>query len=181
MYLRVAEKRTRQRFEDLWNTGIYLGLVERSNVVLVGTPNVVVKVNCIKRLPTNQAKDPELLKSIRGCSWRLSPGDVQTEPGEVPTMVASEPVVTEMNCRHDCRKSGEAECVPSQVYTRRNVGLRKYGFTQAVWLPRPVARPRIIRRRRQRIESSMEADDVERMRVEMNRRTREEAATSWRS
>ena len=33
-------------------------------MVLVGTPNGVVKVNCIKRLPINQAKDRELLKSI---------------------------------------------------------------------------------------------------------------------
>ena len=62
----VAEKRMRQKFEDRWNTGIYLGLVERSNMVLVGTPNGVVKVHCTKRLPMNQAKDPELLKSIRG-------------------------------------------------------------------------------------------------------------------
>ena len=50
MYLRVA---ARQKFEDSWNTGIYLGLVERSNMVLVGTPSGVVKVNCIKRLAMN--------------------------------------------------------------------------------------------------------------------------------
>ena len=50
-------------------------------MVLVGTPNGVVKVQGIERLPINQARDPELLKSIRGCPWRLSPGDVQKELG----------------------------------------------------------------------------------------------------
>ena len=77
MYLRVAEKRARQKFEDRWNTCIYQGLVERSNMFPIGTPNGAVKVNCIKRLPMNQAKDPELLKSIRGYPWRLSHRDVQ--------------------------------------------------------------------------------------------------------
>ena len=43
MYLRVAEKRARQKFEDSWNKGFYPGLVERSNMVLVGTPSDVVK------------------------------------------------------------------------------------------------------------------------------------------
>ena len=43
MYLRVAEKRARQKFEERWNTAIYLRLVERSDMILVGTPNGVVK------------------------------------------------------------------------------------------------------------------------------------------
>ena len=64
MYLRVAEKRAGQQFEDRWSTVIFWGL-EKSNMVLVGSPNGVVKVNCLNRLPINQAKDPELLKSIR--------------------------------------------------------------------------------------------------------------------
>ena len=130
MYLRVAEKRMRQKFEDRWNIGIYLGLVERSNMFLVGTPNGVVKVNCIKRMPMNQAKDPELLKGIRGYPWRLTPGDVQNEPRGVPTMVASEPVVPEDELPPRLPREREAEVAPRRVYIRRNVELRKYGFTQ---------------------------------------------------
>eukprot|EP00973_Karenia_brevis_P033282 4592423-Karenia_brevis.AAC.1 len=60
MYLSVPEKKIRRRFEDRWHTGIYLGLVERSNMVLVGTAQGVRKVNCIKRLPPQQATDREL-------------------------------------------------------------------------------------------------------------------------
>ena len=182
MYLRVAEKRMRQKFEDRWNTGIYLGLVERSNMVLVGTPNGVVKVNCIKRLPMNQARDPELLKSIRGYPWRLTPGDVQNEPGEVPAMVASEPVVPEDELPPRLPREREAEVAPRRVYIRRNVELRKYGFTQgcrgcmaAETGNAPENHSEACRRR---IESAMEADDVERARVEANRRAREEAGAA---
>ena len=179
MYLRVAEKRMRQKFEDRWNTGIYLGLVERSNMVLVGTPNGVVKVNCIKRLPMNQSKDPELLKSIRGYPWRLTPRDVQNEPGEVPTMVASEPVVPEDELPPRLPREREAEVAPRRVYIRRNVELRKYGFTQGcrgcMAAETGYAPENHSEACRRRIESAMEADDVERARVEANRRVREEA------
>ena len=109
-------------------------------MVLVGTPSGVVKVNCIKRL----------LKSIRGHPWRLSPGDVQNEPGEVPTMVVSEPIVPEDELPPRMPKEREAESVSRRVFFKRNVELRRYGFTEgcreAVWVPRPVACPRIIRR-----------------------------------
>ena len=182
MYLRVAEKRMRQKFEYRWNTGIYLGLVERSNMVLVGTPNGVVKVNCIKRLPMNQARDPELQKSIRGYSWRLTPGDVQSEPGEVPAMVASELVVLEDELPPRLPREREAEVTPRLVFSRRNVELRKYVFTQgcrgcmaAETGNAPENHSEACRRR---IESAMEADDVERARVEANRRAREEAGAA---
>ena len=99
-------------------------------MVLIGTPSGVGKVNCIKRSPTDQAKDPELLQSIRGHAWHLSPGDVQNEPGEVPTMVSSEPVVPEVELPPRLPKKREAQGVPRRVYTRRNVEQRKYGFTQ---------------------------------------------------
>ena len=50
---------------------------------------------------------------------------------------------------------------------------------EAVWLPRLATRPRTTRRRAgRRIESAMEADDVERARVESNRRAREEAGAA---
>ena len=182
MYLRVAEKRMRQKFEDRWNTGIYLGLVERSNMVVVGTLNGVVKVNCIKRLPMNQAKDPELLKSIRGYPWRLTPGDVQNEPGEVPTVVASEPFVPEDELPPRLPREREAEVAPRRVYIRRNVELRKYGFTQGcrgcMAAETGHAPENHSEACRGRIESAMEADDVERARVEANRRAREEAGAA---
>ena len=182
MYLWVAEKRMRQKFEYWWNTGKYLGLVERSNMVLVGTPDGVVKVSFIKRLPINQAKDPEFLKSIRGYPWRLTPGDVQNESGEVPTMVASEPVVLEDELPPRLPREREAEVAPRRVYIRRNVVLRKYGFTQGcrgcMAAETGHAPENHSEARRRRVESAMEADDVERARIESNRRAREEAGAA---
>ena len=90
-------------------------------MVLVGTPNGVVKVNCIKRLPMNQAKDPELLKCIRGYPWRLTPGDVQNEPGEVPTMVASEPVVPEGELPPaSAERAGGRSCTQAGVHQAKS-------------------------------------------------------------
>ena len=151
MYLRVAEKRMRQKFEDRWNTGIYLCLVERSNMVLVGTPNGVVKVNCIKRLPMNQAKDPELLKSIRGYPWRLTPGDVQNEPGEVPTPWSpASRSCRRMSCHRVCRESGRQKlhpggCTSGETLSCGSTASRR--AAEAVWLQKLATRPRTTRRR----------------------------------
>ena len=72
MYLSGAENRRRRKFEDRRATGIYLALVERSNMVLVGTPAESSKVNCIQRLPAVQAQDPELVKASRAFRFGFS-------------------------------------------------------------------------------------------------------------
>ena len=65
----------------------------------------------------NQAKGPELLESIRGYPWRSTPGDVQNEPGEVPTMVASEPVVPEDELPPRLpRRAGGRSCTQAGVH-----------------------------------------------------------------
>ena len=151
-------------------------------MVQVGTPSGVMKVNCIERLPMNQARDLELWKSIRGYPWHLRPGDVQNEPGEIPTMVASEPVVLQDELPPRLPKEREAESVLRRVYIRRNVELRQYGFTQGCSGCTAAETGRAPENHsetcRQRVESAMEADDVERSRVEVNRRAREEAGAA---
>ena len=120
-------------------------------MVLVGTPNGVVKVNCIKRLPKNQAKDPELLKSIRGYPWRLTPGDVQNEPGEVPTMVASEPVVPEdelpprLPRERGRQKLHPGGCTSGETSSCGSTASRR--AAEAAWLQKLATRPRTTRRR----------------------------------
>eukprot|EP00974_Lingulodinium_polyedra_P084879 8216320-Lingulodinium_polyedra.AAC.1 len=74
MFLKVAPSKRRRKYEDRWTTGIYLGLVERSNMLLVGTPEGVKKVNCVKRIAPSQAKDPELAKAIKGYPWATESG-----------------------------------------------------------------------------------------------------------
>ena len=121
MYLRVVEMRARQNFEDRWNTGIYLGLVDRSNMVLVGTTNGVVKVNCIKRLPMNEA-DPKLFMSIPGYPWRFS--QARCPPWSPVTRSCPR-----MSVRRRLPTEREEEAVPRRVQSSRNVELPMYGFT----------------------------------------------------
>ena len=131
LYLRVAEKRRRRKFEDRWATGIYLGLVERSNMVLIGTPEGVRKVNCIKRLPRIQAKDPLLAQSVKGYPWSLSEGArVADGDDEAAVMVATEPIVPEEDLPPPLpRLPRGPEALPRRVYIRREVELQRYGFT----------------------------------------------------
>ena len=131
MFFRVADQRRRMKFEDRWLTGIYLGLVERSNMVLIGTPQGVVKVNCMKALPPAQAKDPELVKSITGYPWHLRDGTDGglIDPGDAPVMVASEPQVPDAELPGPVQPPSEALNVPRQVYIRRDVELTRYGHT----------------------------------------------------
>ena len=67
----ISVWRRKERDKSL-KTGGTQELPERSNMVLVGTPNDVVNLNCIKRLPTNRAKDPEIHPSLPlgSDSWR---------------------------------------------------------------------------------------------------------------
>ena len=116
-------------------------------------------VHCNQEI-AEEAKDRELLKSIRGYPWRLSLGDVQDEPGEVPTMVATELVVPEDELPPLLPREREAEGVPRRAYIRRHVELEKYGFTQGC---------RGWSRAREPFGDVQEAEDFERARVEVNR------------
>ena len=77
----------------------------------------------------DQARDPEGLEYTRGYLWRLNTGEVQSEPGEVPTVVASELVGPDGELPPHLPTEMEAEGVPRRVCIRRNAELRKYGFT----------------------------------------------------
>ena len=114
----------------------FLGLVERSNEVVVGTTDGCYKVNNIKRLPERQQKNTELFKSVLGVPWRLRPSvarnheDEDLEGGDIPTMVATAPIVPEdeLPPRVEARVR-EREKVPRRLYIRGGVDLDTYGYT----------------------------------------------------
>ncbi len=181
MFLKVAPTKRRRKYEDRWATGIYLGLVERSNMLLVGTPEGVKKVNCVKRLGVTQAKDPELAKAIKGYPWATESGveGHAVDPGDANVIVATEPIVPEEELPPRLAQPREAEGVPRRIYIRREVELKKYGFTDgcrgceaAALNLIPVAHSHECRTR---IESAMAADDVAKERLEANRAARESA------
>ena len=54
LYLKVAVNKRRNKFEDRWSTGLHLGLVDRSDMTIVGTSGGCIRVNSLKRLPRAQ-------------------------------------------------------------------------------------------------------------------------------
>jgi hypothetical protein len=98
-------------------------------MVVVGTPEGVRKVNCIRRLPAIQSADRELVLSIKGYPWAHTEGAEDQEPGEMPTMEATEPIVAEEDLPPKLPGTRAAEALPRKVYIRREVELKKYGFT----------------------------------------------------
>ena len=63
------------KYEDRWDTGLFVGLVEGTNEIRVLTPNGTLKVNSVRRMPVPQRRDRELLKAIRGLPWEPVPSD----------------------------------------------------------------------------------------------------------
>ena len=53
-----------------WSEGIFLGLVDRSNEYLIGTPEGIIKSSNAKRMTLDHAKDPELFTAIPWTPWR---------------------------------------------------------------------------------------------------------------
>ena len=98
MYLKVAINKRRRKYDDRFGTGIFVGLIERSNELRLLTPKGVIKVNSVKRLPPTQRRDPELLKVVKGLPWCLTPVEAKEgeEPvGDAPVKMALEPMVPE--------------------------------------------------------------------------------------
>ena len=123
MFLSVSERKIRRKYEDRWQRGIYLGLVERSNMVLVGTVEGVKKVNCIRRLPPMQAKNKVLVLSMQGVPWKLSPAESPGTLDDVPTMVATEAIVEEDELPPPPAPAGERSGKRRRVYIRREIEL----------------------------------------------------------
>ena len=110
----------------------------------------------------------ELLKSTEVTPGRLSPGDIQREPGEAPTTVVIEPVVSEDELPPRLPMEREAEAALRRVHIRRNVELWKYSFERACRGCMAAETGRAPENHseacRQRIESAMEADGVSNVR-----------------
>ena len=66
LYTKVAPNKRRQKFEDRWETGIYVALIERTNEVRTCTPAGCYKVNNVKAAPGVAALRPRTPEEHRG-------------------------------------------------------------------------------------------------------------------
>ena len=84
MYLKAGKNGS--KLDDRWNSGLFLGVQDRSDEVVVGTESGVFKARTVKRLDPVQRRDAKLALEMRGLPWDPVPG-VITEDGEVPTAI----------------------------------------------------------------------------------------------
>ena len=107
--------------------GLYLGLLERSDEVVIGHEDgSVIKARSIKRLPACQRSHAELVKNLKGLPWKPQPNE---EGNEIKVLIPSESRVPENELPPVQRIARGPDTVKKQVYIRRDVELAKYGFT----------------------------------------------------
>jgi hypothetical protein len=95
LYLEAGKLKS--QLQDRWHEGIFLGVQDRSDEVLVGTREGVFKARTLRRLDGVQRRDPDLVKSLRGVPWQPVPGEENAgevgAAGQSPVIyIANEPV-----------------------------------------------------------------------------------------
>ena len=63
----------RKKLDARFLPGIFVGLADRSDELIVATPAGCFKARTVRRLTISDRKDPEFLKMIKGVPWCLEP------------------------------------------------------------------------------------------------------------
>ena len=107
-----------------------LGLVDRSDEVVIGTTERVVKARTVHRMPVGQRGDAAYAKSIRGVPWQPNPAEAaEGEPlGMAQARIVSVPMVAVEN-RPAVPVMEPRDYKARRFYIRREVELAKYGFS----------------------------------------------------
>ena len=137
-------------------------------MVRVGDSTGCHKVNNIRRMPREQWRDQELVKSLIGMPWDPTPNTERPQAlGDIPVGVALDPVVPEEELPPHLRIRA-AETVPRHVKIRREVELRRYGYSEQCLgfdAAKSSAQPRNHTATcRQRIEEAIAKDNKELLR-----------------
>ena len=122
-------EKPKDKGEVRYRVGIMLGVVDRSDEVVTGTPKRVFKARAVHRMPAGQQGDARHAKSIRGVPWQQNPAEAaEGEPVSMARivgvpMVPSEhrPVVPVVDPR---------EYRVRRFYIRREVELVKFGYAE---------------------------------------------------
>ena len=110
-----------------WQEGIFLGLVDKSNEYIIGTPQGCVRSNNAKRQDSRDASDAILFASVTGTPWRMNHtiGQAQDDLPVRPVVVRAAAVgPTELPPKVEPEVIG-----PRRVYIRKEVELQRYGYT----------------------------------------------------
>ena len=92
--------------------GVWLGIIERTEETIIGTPNGVIKCRTVNRMVNGEQWNPELVLGIRGLPWEPIPGkqsmripvdvnengdDPEGDNGSKETMEAWEDLLSQAN------------------------------------------------------------------------------------
>ena len=113
------------KLDEKYVDGIFLGIVERSSEIYVGTAAGVVRGRSLRRRPPSERSNEEFLLAVRGTPWCAVPGSPGSD--EVPVIVGAAPVVAE-----DVLPAGPGVHVPEErrLCIRKNFELVKHGCTE---------------------------------------------------
>ena len=122
MFLTVAVGKRRQKMGDRYLTGMFVGLVDRSDEVMVLMETGCYRVNCMKRLPAEQRGDRVFAEKAKGLPWNLAPGSGVPLDDVVP-FVAAAPIVPEEELLEKL-PDVPISTGPMREYIRREIELR---------------------------------------------------------
>ena len=116
MWLKAGKPKS--RLEDRWKEGLFLGVQDRSDEVVVGTRDGVFKARSVKRLDGVQRRDASLVQEMKGVPWQPIPIEQGGSADmEVPAIfVAAAPVV---------KREEIPEVMEPQEPLRRSLYVRK--------------------------------------------------------
>ena len=123
MYLQAGKRRS--RLEDRWHPGIFCGIVDRSDEVLVSDSSGVRKARILKRLDERDRVDAELLNAVKGLPWRPVPGDPSVEEVPVTSHLDAPAVVPEAQLP----SIPVSQASPHSFHIRKDRELAIHGYT----------------------------------------------------
>ena len=122
LYLEATKRKA--QLSDKFEDGIFLGIKDGTEELIVGTPTGCKICRSVKRRSRADAADPVFFNSVRGTPWCLVPDDAVREP-RMPTQFDVRPASVELPPRIvTADHSG-----PRRVYIRAAVELARYGYT----------------------------------------------------
>ena len=121
LYMRPNSK-GQDKFDVRWETGIWMGIADRTGEIIIGTKDGVVKARDIRSLEEKEAWDVGRFNDIRGTPWEPIPG---REGIEIKSKVVIPASRTEPR---QLVEGEEKEFIVRRARISREV-IRKVGFT----------------------------------------------------
>lgn len=165
----VTGRRT-DKLDSVWDEGCYLGHKTVSGESIVGNKNGTYKIRTVRRVPIESRWSCELINSVVGYPWKVSPNSDEAEEvmqGDVPQLPSESSVIPAEPPRAAMR-----EDVPRKLYVKTDL-LKQIGYTTGCPGCRALqaGKPRVGRNDacRHRASEAMRGDAAGRQRLKATR------------